>query len=251
MSILAWFYGFLGVCIGSFLNVCIDRLPEGGSVLSPPSRCSNCNRRLSVLELIPILSYIILRGRCKECGEKIPARVLAVEVGTGVILILIWLRFGQSWQTYLYSMYCLLLVVVGVIDLEHQKIFNYLIYPAIGVGFILIPIIHLSTPWMYLAGGLMGFGVLFLIAVLAPGAMGMGDVKLSIFLGLILGFPGIVVALFIAFVSGGFVAGVLLALKKIKRKDPIAFGPYLALAGVITLLYGNQIIEWWLRRLSG
>ena len=251
MSVLAWFYSFLGVCIGSFLNVCIDRLPEGGSVLSPPSHCPHCERRLTGLELIPILSYIFLRGQCKDCGGKIPLRVIAVELGTGIIFLLIWLRFGQSWETLLYSLYGALLVVIGVVDLENQRVLNVLIYPAIGVGLLMIPILHNNTLWMQLAGVLMGFGALFLIAVLAPGAMGMGDVKLTIFLGIILGFPEIIIALFIAFVSGGFVAGVLLALKKIKRKDPIAFGPYLAFAGFITLLYGSQILEWWLRRLSG
>ena len=250
MSILAWAYSILGIVIGSFLNVCIDRLPSGSSIIKPPSQCSHCKRRLSVLELIPVLSYILLRGRCRTCNEKIPLRVLVVEIGTGVLFLLIWYRFGQSWTTLLYSFYSVLLVVIGFIDLEQQRILNILIYPAIGVGLLMIPILHSNTPWMVLAGGLLGFGVLFLIAFLAPGAMGMGDVKLTIFLGIILGFPIIVIALFLAFVSGGLVAGALLVLKKIKRKDTIAFGPYLALAGFITLLYGNQIFEWWLRRLS-
>ena len=250
MIVTAWAYSVLGVVIGSFLNVCIDRLPAGSSIINPPSQCSHCKRRLSILELIPILSYILLRGRCRSCGEKIPLRVLVVELGTGVIFLLIWLRFGQSWETLLYSLYSVLLMVIGFIDLEHQRILNILIYPAIGVGLLMVPVLHSSTPWMVLAGGLLGFGALFLIAVLAPGAMGMGDVKLTIFLGIVLGFPVIVIALFLAFITGGLVAGVLLALKKIKRKDPIAFGPYLALAGFITLLYGNQLLEWWLRRLS-
>jgi prepilin signal peptidase PulO-like enzyme (type II secretory pathway) len=101
-----------------------------------------------------------------------------------------------------------------------------------------------------LAGGALGFAVLFLIAVLSPGAMGMGDVKLTIFLGIIVGYPEIVIVLFLAFISGGLIAGILLAFKKIKRKDTIAFGPYLALAGLITILYGDQILGWWLRRIS-
>ena len=97
----------------------------------------------------------------------------------------------------------------------------------------------------------MGFGVLFLIALVAPGAMGMGDVKLILFLGFIIGFPGIVLTLFLAMISGGMIAGILLALKKIGKKDSIAFGPYLALAGIITLLYGTQFLEWYLRRVGG
>lgn len=247
MTSLAWVYSLFGVVIGSFLNVCVDRLPESRSIVSPPSHCPQCKRRLSILELIPVLSYIFLRGRCRSCGEKIPPRILAVELGTGIMFFLIWIRFGQSWDTVLISLFGSLLLVIGLIDLEHQKILNILIYPAIGIGLLLIPVTHLATPWTFLAGGALGFAVLFLIAVLSPGAMGMGDVKLTIFLGIIVGYPEIVIVLFLAFVSGGLIAGILLAFKKIKLKDRIAFGPYLALAGLITMLYGDQILSWWLR----
>ena len=250
MTYLTWEYALLGIVIGSFLNVCIDRVPERKSIVSPPSHCSQCKRRLSLFELIPIFSYIILRGRCRSCGVKIPARILAVELGTGIMFFLIWIRFGQSWDTVLISVFGSLLLVIGLIDLEHQKILNILIYPAIGLGLLLIPLTHLTTPWTFLAGGALGFAILFLIAVLSPGAMGMGDVKLTIFLGIIVGYPEIVIVLFLAFVSGGLIAGIMLAFKKIKRKDTIAFGPYLALAGLITILYGDQILGWWLRRIS-
>ena len=250
MTYLTWEYALLGIVIGSFLNVCIDRVPERKSIVSPPSHCSQCKHRLSLFELIPIFSYIILRGRCRSCGVKIPLRVLAVELGTGLMFILIWLRFGLSWETILTSIFGSLLIVIGLIDLEHQKIPNILIYPAIGIGLLLIPLAHLDTPWMFILGGALGFAVLFLIAVLSPGAMGMGDVKLTIFLGIIVGYPEIVIVLFLAFVSGGLIAGILLACKKIKRKDTLAFGPYLALAGLITMLYGDQILSWWIRSIS-
>ena len=104
---------------------------------------------------------------------------------------------------------------------------------------------------MMFLGGALGFGVLLLISLVAPGAMGMGDVKLVLFLGFIIGFPGIIITLFLAFVLGGLVAGILLALKKIGKKDSIAFGPFLAFAGIITMLYGTQILEWYLRRIGG
>ncbi len=249
--IIPLFIILLGAVVGSFLNVVIDRLPINKSIVTPPSQCDHCHKKLSLLELVPIFSYLALRGRCRNCNEKIPLRVLIVELGTSLIFLLTWLKFGQSWQTALYCLYGAVLIIMGGIDLEHQKIPNVLIYPAIGLGLIMIPFLHINKIWMMLAGGLLGFGVLFLIAVFAPGAMGMGDVKLVLFLGFVLGFPEIVLSLFLAFVSGGLLAGILLAIKKIGRKDTIAFGPFLGLAGFITLLYGSQILEWWLGRLSG
>ncbi len=245
------FFTLLGVSIGSFLNVLIDRLPDGKSVISPPSQCDSCGRRLSPLELIPVLSYIFLRGRCRTCHEKIPLRSILVEIITGLVFLLVWLRYGLSWETGLVTLYSCILILIGGIDLEHHKIPNQIIFPAIGLSLLMIPLFHSESLWMMLLGGGVGFGVLFLIALVAPGAMGMGDVKLVLFLGFIIGFPRIVITLFLAFVSGGLIAGILLSLKKIGKKDAIAFGPYLALAGVITLLYGTQILEWYLRRIGG
>jgi leader peptidase (prepilin peptidase)/N-methyltransferase len=245
------FYSLLGAAIGSFLNVVIDRLPDKQSVISPPSHCDHCQRNLTVLELIPVLSFLFLLGRCRTCREKIPPRNLIVEIGTGLLFFLTWHQYGQSWQTALFSLYGCSLMMMGGIDYEKQMIPNLLVFPSIGLALIMIPVFHLSNPWMMLAGGLLGFGALFLIAVIAPGAMGMGDVKLAIFLGLILGFPEIVLALFLAFVIGGLISGLLLALNKLGKKDTIAFGPFLGLGGFIALLYGTQILEWWLRRLGG
>ncbi|MCJ7733945.1 MAG: prepilin peptidase, partial [Anaerolineales bacterium] len=170
--VLPLFYTLLGVSIGSFINVLIDRLPEGKSILSPPSHCDACKRRLSALELIPIVSFIFLRGRCRTCQQKISLRSFLVEIITGILFFLTWLRFGQSWETALYTLYGCLLIIIGGIDLEHQKILNFLIYPAIGFALIMIPVLHRDTLWMTLLGGLVGFGVLFLIALIAPGAMG-------------------------------------------------------------------------------
>jgi leader peptidase (prepilin peptidase)/N-methyltransferase len=248
--ISALFIFLLGAAIGSFLNVVIDRLPAERSLVAPPSACDHCQRKLSYLELVPIISYLFLRGRCQTCGEKIPLRVLAVEGGTGILFLVCWLRFGLSWETALYLIYGSALIALSVIDLEHKKIPNLIIYPLIVIALAMIPILHLDSPWQMLGGGLLGFGVLFLIAAVAPGAMGLGDVKLILFLGIAVGFPEIVLVLFLAFVLGGLVAGLLLALKKIGKKDSIAFGPFLSLAGFTTLLYGTQVLEWWLRRVG-
>ncbi len=242
--------GIFGIVVGSFLNVCIDRLPVGKSIVSPPSHCPGCQRELTPLELIPIISFLSLRGKCQSCGERIPLRSLLIEIGTGILFSLVWGRFGPGWPTVLYLVYTALLILIAVIDLEHKRILNLLIFPAIVLALIAVPVFHSGNPLAYILGAGAGFLVLFLIALISPGAMGMGDVKLVLFLGLISGFPEILLLLFIAFVTGGLIAGVLLALGKVSRKDPIAFGPYLALAGMITLLYGETIINWWLRRVG-
>lgn len=251
MIIYLLIYSLLGVVIGSFLNVCIDRLPGGQSIVHPPSHCPSCQRPLKAYELIPVLSYLILGGRCRTCGEKIPPRVFLVELGTGLLFALIWMRFGLSTETLLISLYSSLLIVMGVIDLEHQRILNVLVYPAIILGLLTIPLNSEGSFWLQLLGGGIGFGVLFLLAAVSPGAMGYGDVKLILFIGLIVGYPDILLVLFSSFVLGGTVAGFLLLTKQVSRKDPIAFGPYLALGGILTLLYGEAILTWWLRRIGG
>lgn len=242
--------GIFGIVVGSFLNVCIDRLPVGKSIISPPSHCPGCQRELTPLELIPIISFIILQGKCRTCGEKIPLRSLLVEIGTGALFSLVWWSYGPGGSTVLYLVYTALLILIAVIDLEHKRILNILIYPAIILALASLPVLHAPDLFSYILGAGSGFLVLFLIAVISPGAMGMGDVKLVLFLGLITGFPEILLLLFTAFVIGGLTAGILLALGKVDRKDPIAFGPYLALAGMITLLYGETILSWWLRRVG-
>lgn len=250
MSIWTWVFALAGAVIGSFLNVCIDRLPEGKSIVSPPSHCPHCQRRLHPLELVPILSYLILRGRCRTCGGSIPLRVLGVELGTGILLGLIWQRFGLSLEGALISLYSIILILLGMIDLKHQRVLNIISFPAIAFALISIPLFHANSPWKWILGGLIGFGSLFLISLLSPQAMGMGDVKLTLFIGLILGYPEIILSLFLAFVFGGTIAGTLLLLDEKDPKDPIAFGPFLALGGIITLLYGDPMLNWWLRRIG-
>ena len=144
-----------------------------------------------------------------------------VEAGTGLLFLVCWLRFGQSWETALYLIYGSALIALSVIDLEHKKIPNLIIYPLIVIALAMIPILHLDSPWQMLGGGLLGFGVLFLIAAVAPGAMGLGDVKLILFLGMAVGFPDIVLVLFLAFVLGGLIAGVLLALKRSAKRTAL------------------------------
>ena len=245
-------YAVLGLIVSSFLNVCIDRLPERASIVSPPSHCPACGRRLGPFDLIPLLSYLFLRGRCRYCGAPIPRRVLLVEVMTGLLFVLLWYRagsppYGLSLQWLLATLYTCFFIVIFFIDLERHLVLNRVIYPAIVVALLAIPLTPNLAAAELLSGGAIGFGLLFLIALIYPAGMGMGDVKLAAFIGLVVGFPSVLVALLISFVAGGAVGGSLLLTGLKGRKDPIPFAPFLVAGGRAAMLYGDQIIDWYVR----
>ena len=240
-------YALLGLAISSFLNVCIDRLPERESIVSPPSHCPACGRRLAPFDLIPLLSFILLRGRCRYCGAPIPWRVLLVESTTGLLFVLLWYRYGFSSWLLLATLYTCFFIVIFFIDLEHQLVLDRVIYPAIVVALLATPFAPGRSAKELLLGGLIGFALLFLIAFVYPAGMGMGDVKLATFVGLVVGFPSVFVALLLSFVAGGLVGGGLLLTGLKGRKDPIPFAPFLVTGGMIAMLYGKEIIDWYLR----
>jgi len=240
-------YALLGLAVSSFLNVCIDRLPERGSIVSPPSHCPACGRRLAPFDLIPLLSFVLLRGRCRYCGAPIPRRVLLVESTTGLLFALLWYRYGFSLWLLLGTLYACFFTVIFFIDLEHHLVLNRVIYPGIVVALLLIPFAPGYSAKELLLGGLIGFALLFLIASIYPAGMGMGDVKLATFIGLVVGFPSVFVALLFSFVAGGLVGGGLLLTGLKGRKDPIPFAPFLAAGGMVAMLYGKEIMDWYLR----
>lgn len=239
----------LGAVVGSFLNVCIDRLPRGGSLLSPPSHCDACRRRLSALELVPIFSFLALRGRCRTCETPIPRRVLAVEAGTGLLFALVYLRFGASLQFLLSAVFAAWLTVIAVIDLERRRILNVLTYPGIAAAVVAGLLLPGGPAWTVVLGGVLGGGALLVLALASPRGMGMGDVKLAALLGFLLGYPIVLIGLFLAFVLGGLISMSLLAAGRVGRKDTVAFGPYLALGGILAMLYGHELLGWWLARI--
>lgn len=243
---LLLFWGLLGTAVGSFLNVVADRLPVSGSLLSPPSHCPICGARLGPVELVPVVSYLALRGRCRHCRAPIGIRTLLVELVTGALFALACWRYPPTspvnWLSLLLSSaYLAVLVVATVTDLERGLILDRIMIPALvlaGLG-------ALCTGWpnllYYLAGGLLGAGVIALIIFLVPGGMGGGDVRLAGFVGLTTGFPGVLFALFVGFVCGGMVAGYLLASGQRRRGETIPLGPFLALGGAVVLLFGDLL----------
>lgn len=246
----AIYYGLLGAAIGSFLNLCIDRLPYGRSIISPPSHCGSCARRLEPLELVPIFSFLLLKGRCRTCGAAISNRVLVVELLTAGTYGLIWLWQGPGLGLAIVTVYVSLLILITFIDLEHRLILNRVIYPAI--------VLALPAALLYgigitesLLGGAVGFVIMFVIYLVAnwysSGSLGLGDVMLVTFVGLFLGLQKIFIALYAASLLGGIVAAILLITKLKGRKDPVPYAPFICLGAFIGLVAGEPLSQWYLQ----
>jgi len=251
-------FALLGTAIGSFLNVCIDRLPVGKSLVYPPSHCDTCQRHLSPKDLIPVVSYLWLRGHCRHCQASIPRRILWVEVGSGLLLAFIYWHASSSVEFVVTAFYGYLFMVLGVIDLEHQLILNKIVYPAAVMALIIdvflppLGIIDIPLPWPWLGiinsaiGSAIGFVFLLIPILIYPQGMGWGDVKMAALIGLVIGFPLVFVVLLMGVILGGLVAGMLLLLKIKQRKEAIPFGPFLSLTTIATLLWGSDIFNWYI-----
>jgi len=254
----------LGIAMGSFLNVCIDSLPTGESLLFPASRCASCHHRLAIKDLVPIFSYLWLRGRCRYCQTPIHGRLLWVEIGTGILFAYLYWHYGLSAELAVAAFYCCLFLVLMVIDLEHGLILNKVVYPSVAValvisiflppsrvvypdGAVALLLSSLPEPGIVQAaiGGGIGFFLFLLIVIISRGGMGWGDVKMAALVGIVTGYL-VFVALFLAVILGGLVAVVLLLFKLKKRKEGIPFAPYLSLGAMITLLFGKSILNWYL-----
>ena len=256
--VLTVVFTLLGVAVGSFLNVCIDRLPTGRSLVYPPSQCDACQHRLSPPDLIPVFSYLWLRGRCRYCGARIPRRILWVELGSGVLFFLAFWRFGLSAEFAITAFWCCVFLVIMFIDWEHKLILNKVTYPAAVVALIILAVdsflprrglltnlIFLPEPSILsgVIGGAIGFVFFLIVLLINPRGMGMGDVKLACLIGLVTGFPLAIVALLIGIFIGGLVAVVLLSLRIKGRKDVIPYGTFLAIGPIVTLLWGGDILN--------
>lgn len=247
-------FALLGMEIGSFLNVCADRLPAGRSLVRPRSCCDNCQRPLSIKDLVPVFSYLWLRGRCRHCHAPIPRRVFWIEIGTGALFAFLYWHYGLTAELAVTAFYCSIFIVILIIDLEHKLILNRIVYPAAAAALLIsifLPqpeILHLPWPQSIngIIAGAIGFVLLLVPALISRGGMGWGDVKMAGLIGLATGFPLVFVAIIGGIVVGGLVAVILLLLRLKTRKDAIPFGPFLALATMATLLYGRDILNWYL-----
>ncbi|HHV63074.1 MAG TPA: prepilin peptidase [Firmicutes bacterium] len=259
----------VGAVTGSFLNVCIHRLPRGEPVAYPGSHCPSCGSGLTARDLVPILSYIALRGRCRHCGARIPARYPVVELGTGAVFWAIWATGvrgwgywgggpgaagqgagagGVTWAMVSGAVLVCLVMVAGIIDLEHGLIPDRVTFPGMAAGLVAglmapAPVSgsHLAGLWSSILGLAAGGGLVLVVAALSRGGMGGGDVKLLAMVGSFLGPLGAVEAFFIACIIGAIVgAGLILAGRK-GRKDHVPFGPFVAASTIAMILFGGAL----------
>lgn len=238
-----------GLVIGSFLNVCICRIANEESIAFPPSHCTNCGYELKAKDLIPVLSYIFLGGKCRSCKEKISIQYPIVEILNAILYIAIYLKFGFTLNLFKFCLFASLLIVIGFIDFKTKYVYNSTVVFGVVSGILFAVLEWMETksiPWNYIAGAFIGFGIIYLIVILTRG-MGEGDIDIALICGLFLGIKGILVTLFLAIVLGGIVATIILIFKLKERKAEIAFGPYLAIGGIIACLYGNSIIDFYLK----
>lgn len=237
----------LGLLIGSFLNVCIYRIPREESISFPPSHCTSCGNRIKWYDLLPVISYVILRGKCRNCKERISLRYPILELITGILYLGLYLKYGLSFSFFKYIIIVTFLIVIGIIDYETTDVYLKTTLPGIIIGIILVFVgNYLGSGIMeYVYGGLLGGGVILLIILLTHG-MGLGDAEICFLCGIFLGFRLTAVMLFLSFVIGGVAGGALLLLKIKSRKDYIPFGPFIAAAAIITIFIGEGLINWYL-----
>lgn len=236
-----------GLIIGSFLNVCIYRIPQGLSISYPPSSCTHCNSRLKKKDLIPVISWLFLGGKCRYCGESINSRYPFVEMVTAILFLLTYIKIGFVVVLILYLILTSILITISFIDIDHRIIPNKINLFAL-ILFIVSNLLIGYINWKSaILGSFIGGGFLFLLVLLTRGAgMGMGDVKLMGVLGLFLGFKNTILALLLSFILGGFFGVWLLLHRKKGKRDEIPFGPWLAVGTFLSLLYGREIIDWYI-----
>lgn len=246
----------LGAVIGSFLNVCIRRVPAGESVVSPPSHCPQCGVRIRGWDNIPLLSYLVLRGRCRACGTSISWRYPVVEALTGGMLVLLVWRFDLSVRLVADGIFVAALIVVSFIDLDLQIIPDVISLPGIVVGLV-FAVAGWGPPLLTsVAGVLLGGGILYAVAAgyqLLTGREGMGggDIKLLAMIGAFLGWRGVLVTLVLGSFTGALIGIGLMAARGADSRVPIPFGPFLALGALCALFFGDALIQWYLHFAMG
>jgi leader peptidase (prepilin peptidase)/N-methyltransferase len=245
----------LGLVLGSFANVVIYRLPRGRSVAYPPSSCPGCGTPIKPWDNMPIVSYLLLEGKCRACGAHISAKYPLVEAANGLLFFLVAFRYGASLSTLFHFALATALVIITFIDLEFQIIPDEITIPG--------TLMALIAGWLFLAdpfsrntplgikasliGAASGFGLYYIIAVISKGGMGGGDIKMMAMVGAALGWKGVLLTTFSGSLLGSAAGIYLMAFRGRGRKTKIPFGPFLAIGALISLFFGQEISSWYAR----
>lgn len=241
------YFFVVGACVGSFLNVVIYRLPKGESVVRPGSRCASCGTPVRWYHNIPIISYLMLRGRCAHCGVEFSPRYLLVEFLTGTVFAVCFVKFGFNPAAVIYMAFSSALLAVAFIDIDHMIIPDGISLPGIPIGLISAWLFLPLTIYDSLLGFFVGGGILFLLALAVPGGMGGGDIKLMGMVGAFLGLKGALITIFAGSFIGSIVGGFGILFYGKGRKSKIPFGPYLVMGALLALFHERELIRLYLK----
>ena len=234
-----------GLAAGSFLGVVAHRLPRKLSIVKPASFCPDCKRKIPFYDNIPLLSFIVLKGRCRYCKNKIPVTTLLIEIITGVLFLANYIFFGLTIKTLAGIILCSVLIVISFIDIDFRIIPNAIVLPFAMVGLAINILSDLPGWWMPLAYSAGAFLFMLVIHLIYPKGMGMGDVKLSLMIGAFL-IKDVIAALFLGFLAGLIYGVSLIIIKRGKLKQAIPFGPFISLGSIVSLFWGNNILKWYI-----
>ncbi|MBU3110322.1 prepilin peptidase [Clostridium lacusfryxellense] len=252
-TIFAIYIFILGLLIGSFLNVCIYRIPKGENIAYPPSHCTSCGNKIKPYDLIPVLSWIFLKGKCRNCGEKISIRYALVEFTTAVFFLLTYFQYGISINLLRYLLLIPFLIVIAMIDYDTMDVYTTTTWLAIAIGIITLGVnFYLGEQVAtYIYGALLGAGTISFIIImskliLGTEGMGWGDAEICGLCGLFLGLKLTFVMMFFSFIIGGVIGVYLLTVKKKKGRSEMPFGPSIIIATLLMIIWGGKILNWYL-----
>ncbi len=248
------FIFLMGLCIGSFLNVCIYRLPESKSIVHPRSMCPNCDTLIPFYDNIPLFSYLWLKGQCRRCKVKISMRYPMVELLGGLVALGTYLRFGLTIETLIYYVFIAALLVVTFIDLDHRIIPDVITLPGIPICFAASFALPAITYKDALLGILVGGGSLFLVAwvytlLTKKEGMGGGDIKLLAMMGAIVGWQGVLFTIFVASLVGTLAGFAVMLQSRKGMKLAVPFGPFLSIGSITYIFFGTELVTWYLNLL--
>lgn len=254
--LLSVYAAVLGLIVGSYLNVVIHRLPRGISTVLPRSRCPGCGAAIRAVDNVPVLSWVLLGGRCRSCAARISWRYPLVEAATAALFVASFLRFGISFEAPAAALFCALMLALAMIDYDHMILPDKITYLGIFLGILLQPFLPWARlwegPWGALAGAafgaLLGSGILLSVwlgwyLLRKEEGMGLGDVKMLAAIGAFLGWKGVLVSLFFASLSGAVVGLTLMAFGRLGAGSKLPFGVFLALGGLVALFFGEPLVQ--------